>query len=139
LNYGQLLHSFVTDDKFLAAVIAVFVDFLLGIAASFRLGTFRVSYIADFMRNDVLFKLVPWFVLFAGAEVAGGADFIIPGLDMGVLATGVYVTIMAAWVGSIYSSLGDLGFNLPGTSTPPRAADRLVAPLDGETMGPPHG
>lgn len=137
MDYGKLLQEFITDDKFVVAAILIALDLVLGTAASFRLGTFRVSYLADFARNDILFKLVPWFTLFAAAEVAGSRDIVIPGLDVGALATAMFALVVAAWVGSIYSSLGDLGINLPGTTTPEKAP--LAGPLNGEVAGPPHG
>jgi hypothetical protein len=115
MNFGQLLHHFFSDGKVLAALAAVLIDFVLGVAAALKLRTFRLSYISDFGRNDVLFKLVPYFVLYSGALVAGSKDVVIPGLDLGLIAGAAYVAFMAAWVGSILASLAHLGIPAGGT------------------------
>lgn len=108
MNLGALLHVFFSDDKLKVALIVIFVDFVLGVLAAVKQGNFRLAYVSDFLRNDVGFKLVPWFVLYAGAVVAGGQKIVVPGLDMGVVAGAAYATIIAAWVASILGSLNEL-------------------------------
>lgn len=109
MNFGQLLSAFFHDAKVEAALAVVALDFVFGVLAALKAGKFRLSYVADFGRNDILFKLVPYFVLYSGALVAGSQDIVIPGIDLGVIAGAAYVGFMAAWVGSILSSLSDLG------------------------------
>jgi hypothetical protein len=108
VNLGTLLHEFFADDKLKIALIAIFLDFVLGCLAAVKMGNFRFAYVSDFLRNDVGFKLVPWFVLYAGAQVAGGQNLLIPGIDMGVVAGAAYATIIAAWTASILGSVNEL-------------------------------
>ena len=93
-------------------MILVALDFILGIIAAIKMKTFRLSYISDFLRTDVAFKLVPWFAFYVLALVAGNVDIVIPGLDLGFIAGTIYVTIVATWVGSILNSLKEIGFPL---------------------------
>lgn len=109
MNLGQMLSVFMHDAKVEAAVAVVALDFVLGVLAALKAGTFRLSYVADFGRNDIAFKLAPYFVLYSGALVAGNQNIVIPGIDLGVIAGAAYVGFMAAWVGSILKSLADLG------------------------------
>lgn len=108
MSLVQILVAFAHDDKLKIALIAIFLDFVFGVAAAFKVGNFRFAYVADFLRNDVAFKLAPWLVLYAAAAVAGGVDIVIPGLDLGVIAGAAYATIIAAWTASIIGSLNEL-------------------------------
>lgn len=131
MTLGQLLHSFFSDDKLKVALIAIFLDFVLGTLAAVKLGNFRLAYVSDFLRNDIGFKLAPWFVLYAGAKVAGQQNIVIPGIDMGVVAGAAYATVMAAWVASILGSVNELRL-AGGAAQTLRTA--LVAP---ENASPP--
>ncbi len=137
MNYGQLLHRFFEDDKVWIALLLVVLDFILGVAAAFKAKNFRLSYLADFARNDILFKLLPYFVVYSGAVVAGNQDFVIPGLDLGVLAGAFYAGLVIAWVGSITASLGELGFPIPGVPTAKSDAPVAESAFTGENVGPP--
>jgi phage-related holin len=121
---GVWLREFANDDKVHAALFLIIIDFVLGVIAAVRAGTFRMSYIADFARNDVLYKLLPYFALYAAALVAGSVDIVIPGLDFGVFAGAFYALIMTAWVGSILNSLTTLGLKIPTKS--PKVATALA-------------
>jgi hypothetical protein len=59
--------EFFSDDKVRLALVFVVLDVCLGILAAWKLGTVRLSYIADFLRNDVAFKLGPYFLVWGGA------------------------------------------------------------------------
>jgi len=124
MNFGQLLSVFAHDGKVEAALAIVALDFVFGVLAAFKLKTFRLSYVADFGRNDVLFKLVPYFVLYSTALLAGGQDILIPGIDLGVVAGAAYVGFMASWVASVLGSLQDLGIApaIPGITSAENAA-----------------
>lgn len=108
MTLGALLDQFFSDGKVGAALLVVALDFLLGVIAALKKGTFRGSYVADFARNDIAFKLAPYLLLYAGAIVAGDQHFLIEGLDIGLAAGGFYTLIMAAWVFSIGNSLIEL-------------------------------
>ena len=107
--FRQWLLEFANDTKVHAALFLVAADFLLGVAAAFRVGDFRMSYVADFMKNDVLGKLIPYLGFYVLALVAGQVDIVIPGLDFGVLAGAAYVALVAALTGSILNSVRQLG------------------------------
>lgn len=102
------LREFARDDKVHIALLLVAADFILGILAAFRAGNFRFSYVSDFLRNDILFKLLPYFGLYALALVAGHVSIVIPGLDFGFLAGTAYVALVAAISASILNSLYEL-------------------------------
>lgn len=109
MTFGQLLHTFFSDDKLKAVIVLITLDFALGAIAAVKLKTFRFSYIADLARNDVLFKVVPWFVIYSGALVAGQQSIIISGVTIGTVAGALYALVVAALGGSIASSLLELG------------------------------
>jgi phage-related holin len=102
---GVWLREFANDDKVHVALFLVIIDFILGVCAAVKAGTFRMSYIADFARNDILYKLLPYFALYAAALVAGSVDIVIPGLDFGVFAGAFYASIL--------NSLTSLGLKIP--------------------------
>lgn len=139
MTYGQLLSHFFHDGKVEAALVAIFLDFVFGVLAALKLGTFRLSYLSDFLRNDVLFKLVPYFVLYSASLLAGHQRIVISHLDLGVAAGAIFVAIMAAWTGSILGSLRQLGFTIPGVSpaTSGVASSRLAVALTGPENPPP--
>lgn len=106
---GHYLTIFAHDTKVQIVLLLLIADLLLGVIAAINTHTFRLSLIADVLRNDVLGKILPWFVLYAADAASTSAGIIIPGLDWGVLADGAFALILAALVGSIFSSLQDLG------------------------------
>ena len=117
MTFGQLLHSFFSDEKLKAVLVLITVDFALGVIAAVKAKTFRFSFVADLARNDLLFKVVPWFVLYSGALVAGQQSIIISGVTIGTAAGALYVLVVGALGGSIASSLLELGLgkNLSAT------------------------
>ena len=118
MSVGEFLRVFWNDGKVEILAILVALDFLLGVVAAVKSGTFRLSYISDFVRKDVIFKIGGYLLVYAGAVYAGNADIIIDGLDLGVIAGSVYVVIVAAMIGSILNSIRELGL-IPGTDPPP--------------------
>jgi hypothetical protein len=73
------------------------------------MGTFRFSYLADFMRRDILGKVIPWFVLYAAGKLTDKSP--IPGIDFKTLADTAFGIIVAALIGSIAASLVQLGLS----------------------------
>jgi biotin transporter BioY len=108
-----LIHSFVTDQQFKTIVALIVVDLVIGVAAAFKLGTFRLTYLANFARNDLLGKVFPFFVFHSAAVVSGGTDIVIPGLDVSKISDGIFLFITAALAGSILKSLADFGLPIP--------------------------
>ena len=109
MTFGQLLHTFFSDDKLKAVLVLIAIDFALGSIAAVKTKSFRFSFVADLARNDVLFKVVPWFVLYAGATVAGGQTVLFGAVTMGQVSGALYVLVVAALGGSVASSLLELG------------------------------
>ena len=126
---GQLLHSFFEDTRVQIALLLLVLDFVLGVVAAFVDNTqgFRLSFLADTLRQDVLAKIVPFFVLYGGYKYASSADLVIPGLDMEVLMNAAWAVVLAAFVGSILNSVKDIGL-LPEATPPQIAGDDPVTP-----------
>lgn len=118
MTLQQALHAFFSDNTLIVALVFVALDFVLGVAAALAKHTFKLSYISDFASNDLLQKLVPWAALYIGAKFAG--DTGVGPFDLGAAAGSVYVLIIAAWTGSILSSLTQLGLpiKVPGIAEP---------------------
>jgi len=104
-----LFHSFFADTRTQIALLLVALDLVLGVIAGLVRGQFRLSFVADFARNDLLGKVVPFFGLYAGYLYAKHTDIVIPGLDLDVLMNGAWVLVSAALIGSLLNSLKDLG------------------------------
>jgi len=117
---GQLLHAFFSDTRVQISLLLLVLDFVLGTVAAFVDSTqgFRLSFWSDTLRNDVLGKVVPFFVIYGGYKYASSADLVIPGLDMEVLMNAAWGVLTLAFVGSILKSVSDLGlFNNEGVGT----------------------
>lgn len=108
---SQYLHAFFNDQRVQIAFLILILDFVLGTVAALvsKEQGFRLSFISDTLRTDVLGKMVPFFVLYGGYLYASGADLVIPGLDMEMLMNAAWVIVLAAFGGSILKSLSDLG------------------------------
>lgn len=120
---GTLLHAFFEDTRVQIALLIVVLDFVLGVCAALfdKTQGFRLSYVSDILRTDVLGKVVPFFVLYGGYKYAANADLVIPGFDMEILMNGAWILMLAAVGGSIYKSLDDLGI-IPAKAAPPQLA-----------------
>jgi hypothetical protein len=116
MGIGEFLRLFWNDGKVEILVCLVVLDFFLGVIAALKTRTFRLSYVADFVRKDVIFKIGGYLFLYAGAVFAGQADIVLDGLDLGVAAGAAYVVIVGAMVGSIANSVKEIA-----TDTPPPA------------------
>lgn len=114
LTLGGLLEKFWNDGKVDWLVLLIVLDFVLGVLVALKARTFRLSYVADFLRKDVIFKLGGYLALYAGAVYAGEAEVLgIPEFDPGLIAGAAYVVVVGAMVGSILNSVSELGL-LPG-------------------------
>ena len=102
-------HSFFADDRVETLLVLIALDLALGVIVSLKLGNFRLSFVVDFARNDLLGKVAPFAVIYAGYLYARNVDIVIPGVDMEVVMNGVWVITLAALVGSLLGSLKDLG------------------------------
>lgn len=122
-------HSFFEDARVQTLLVLILLDFGLGIIAAVYTKTFRLSYVSDFARNDLLGKVLPFAVIYAAYKYAAGADLVIPGLDMEVVMNGVWVIVLAALVGSVLGSIKQLGLSgLPEPVAGPDPATPVVPP-----------
>jgi len=102
------------DNRLATMLVLIVIDFLVGVGAALRMGTFRLSYIGKFGQTDILGKVLPWAVVYVLAKATGSTN-IIPGIDLDTAQDGLFVVMVGALGGSIISSLKDLGVfaNLP--------------------------
>lgn len=135
MTFSSALHAFFTDMKFQIVLVVIFLDFVLGVLAALKQGNFRLSYIADFGRNDIEFKLLPWLIIYVASKFAGHQQLVIPGVDVGVAAGAAYAAFMAGWAGSILTSLAELGVPT-GTNTVKTALAAKYGPLPGWLAAP---
>lgn len=124
---ASFFHAFFNDERVQVVLLLVAIDLLLGVIVALKKGDFRLSFVADFARNDILGKVAPFAVLYAGYKYAGSADIVIPGFDLEVAMNAAWVVVLAALVGSLLGSVKDLGLQqLPAPlagddpATPPR-------------------
>lgn len=103
----QVLEAFTADPKVLAMAILVGLDLLLGILAAIKTKEFTLKRLSDFLKEDILWKLVPYYGLWAATYVGG--DLVIPGIDVGAIAAAGFLAITASLIASIYKSVADLG------------------------------
>ena len=131
MSITDILSSFAHDKQLGLVLFLIAADFVLGVLAAFNLGTFRLTYIANFAHNDLLKKVVPWFAVYALDKASHAANIVGP-VDFSQVATAAFVAVVAAMVGSLLSSLNDLGLSLPpivaGHAPPPVVTETVVAP-----------
>lgn len=111
---NELIRKFANDREVQTVAVLIVLDFVFGVSAAFKTKTFRLSFLSDFMRNDVLGKVVPYFAVMAAVTIGGNVD--VGGVNIQDV---VGVAVIAALSASILSSLNDLGF---WKSAPPEIA-----------------
>lgn len=99
------------DTQLQAALALIALDLILGVVVAVWKGTFRLAYVSQFLRDDVLAKLVPWVALRYVGKLVPGLSVL--GVDVTTLATAAWVVFIAAMAGSILGSLRQLGVTLP--------------------------
>jgi len=126
---GSFFHAFFEDARVQTLLVLIALDIALGVVASVKVGNFRLSFVADFARNDLLGKVVPFAFIYAAYKYASNVDLVIPGLDMQVVMDGVWAIVLAALVGSLLSSIKQLGLQaLPEEVAGPDPATPVVPP-----------
>lgn len=117
-----LIREFADDPTVRLVAALVLVDFVLGIAAAVRAGTFRFGWVSDFLRADVLGKIVPYFAVWGAVRVSGDIEI----AGYGAIEEVVGAAVVLALSASALNSLRDLGI-LP-TSTPDEVAGSDTPP-----------
>lgn len=100
----ELINEFTADKGVQLAAALVALDIVLGVSAAVYLKKFQLSYAVDFLRNDILAKLVPYFAVWMAVRVGG--DWEVAGL--GAIESVTNAAIVAALGASILNSLRDL-------------------------------
>lgn len=102
-----LLRDFGNDPTVIAIAALVALDVVLGVSAALanKQQKFQFSYIADFLKADVLGKLVPYAGLWIVLHLTG--DIELGGIE--AVEEGVGVFIIASVSASVLNSLRDLG------------------------------
>ena len=108
MDITQILSQFAHDKQVGLVVMLILADFIFGVAAAAKLGTFRLTYVSNFAKNDLLGKVLPWFAVFAFDKASHAAGIVGP-IDWSQANTAAFAVVTAAMVGSILSSLVDLG------------------------------
>ena len=103
---ADLLKQFTEDPTVLALGVLVVLDVVLGVSSALKARTFKFVLISDFLRADVLGKLVPYYAVWAAVQLTG--DFDLGGFGIIEETTGAMA--VAAIGASVLNSLRDLGF-----------------------------
>jgi len=120
MNLSALLAAFTNDPEVKIVAALILLDLILGVSAGVKVGTFRLGWLADFLRNDVLGKVVPFFAIWAAVRVGGDLEI----AGYGMIEEGVSAAVILALGASVLNSLRDLGLGglpdaLAGSDTPP--------------------
>jgi hypothetical protein len=120
MSLSGLLNAFTADETVQVVAALILLDFALGVSAGVKAKTFRLGWLADFLRNDVLGKVVPYFAVWAAVRIGGDLEL----AGYGMIEEGVGAAVVLALGASVLNSLRDLGLGgLPdtvaGTDTPP--------------------
>lgn len=105
----DLLNQFQEDPTVITLAVLVGLDVVLGILAALKTKTFKFVLVSDFLRADLLGKLLPYYALWAAVHVGG--DFMLG--DFGVIEETAGALAVAAIGASILNSVRDLGLSLP--------------------------
>jgi hypothetical protein len=120
---NALIRAFAEDPTVRLVAVLVALDFVLGVAAAIAARTFRLGWLSDFLRRDVLAKLVPYFAVWAAVRLGGDVEL----GGIGVIEEAVGATVIAAVGASILNSLRDLCVmrgapdEIAGSDVPPPA------------------
>lgn len=102
----DLLKQFTEDPTVILMAVLVGLDVVLGVSAAIvsKAQKFRLVLISDFLRADVLGKLVPYYGIWAAVHVTGDIDL----GSFGLIEETTGALAVAALGASILNSLRDL-------------------------------
>ena len=118
-----LLREFADDPTVRLVAALILIDFVLGVAASVKAGTFRLGWLSDFLRADVLGKVVPYFAVWGAVRVSGDIEI----AGYGAIEEVVGAAVVLALSASALNSLRDLGI-LPSALSKDEIAGSDVPP-----------
>lgn len=117
-----LLREFADDATVRLVAALILLDLVAGIAAGVKAKTFRFGWLSDFLRADVLGKVVPYFAVWAAVRVSGDIEI----AGYGAIEEVVGGAVVLALTASVLNSLRDVGI-LP-EATPDTVAGEDAPP-----------
>lgn len=116
MGLNEAIQKLLHDQQLVAIFVLVALDIVLGVAAALAprakaAGHFNFGKLTNFLQDDVLGKVLPWAAIYIFAQMYSGLSIL--GVDLGAIATGIWVVMLAALVNSLYGSLQDFGLPLP--------------------------
>jgi Bacteriophage holin family len=116
MSLNEAIQKLLHDQQLVAIFVLVALDIVLGVAAAINPrtdagGHFNFGKLSDFLRDDVLSKVLPWAALYIFSQMYTGLSVL--GVDLSAIATAIWVVMLAALLNSLYGSLQDLGLPLP--------------------------
>lgn len=101
----DLLNQFTEDPTVIGLSLLVALDVILGVLSALKAGVFKFVIVSDFLRADVLGKLVPYYAIWAAVHVGG--DVMLG--DFGVIEETAGALALAAIGASVLNSVRELG------------------------------
>lgn len=103
----ELVKQFANDEMVILIAALVALDLVLGVSAALKNPdqAFRLSYVTDFLRNDILGKMVPYYAVWVAVNLGG--DFELAGIPL--IEDSVGALVVAALGASVLNSLRDMG------------------------------
>jgi len=116
VGLNQAIQNLLRDQQLVAIFALVGLDIVLGVAAAVNPrsdagGHFNFGKLTNFLQDDVLAKVLPWAAIYIFAQMYSGLSVL--GIDLGAIATAIWVVMLVALINSLYGSLQDLGLPLP--------------------------
>jgi hypothetical protein len=115
MDLSEAIQKLLHDQQLIAIFVLVFLDILLGVAAALnpkdKTQRFNFGKLTNFLRDDVLGKVLPWAGIYVFAQMYTGLSVL--GVDLGSIATAIWVVMLASLLNSLAGSLQDLGLPIP--------------------------
>lgn len=125
----SLLNQFTEDPTVVLLGALVGLDVVLGVLSALVRKTFKFVLIADFLRADVLGKLLPYYAVWAAVHVTGDVTI----GDFGVIEETTGAAAVLALSASILNSLNELRLGAPESAS--TSATEVLASDDPTTPG----
>lgn len=121
----SLLMQFTDDPGVRLLTTLVALNFILGVLSSLARRTFRLAYLGDFLRADVLGKLFPYFAIWAAVRVGGDVEL----GGVGAIEESTLALMIAALSGSLLNSIDELRLRAAGATSREEAREDASMPL----------
>lgn len=125
----NLLDQFIEDPTVILLSALVALDVVLGVLSALVRKTFKLVLISDFLRADVLGKLLPYYAVWVAVHVSG--DVMLG--EFGVIEETAGALAVAAVGASVLNSLNELRLGTPDNAS--TSATEVLASDDPTTPG----